>query len=89
MGCCSASRGIAGDWFRRAITPVLDLMQTVPIFAYLVPILFLFGFGPVAAMVATIIYAMPPMVRVTMLALSGCRTRVVDSAAWSAAPGAR
>ena len=36
------------------MTPVLDLMQTVPIFAYLVPILFLFGFGPVAALIATI-----------------------------------
>ena len=46
-------------------------MQTVPIFAYLVPILFLFGFGPVAALIATMIYAMPPMVRVTMLALRG------------------
>ena len=56
-------------WFERVVTPILDLMQTVPIFAYLVPILFLFGFGPVAAMMATIIYAMPPMVRVTMLAL--------------------
>ncbi|MFQ5772971.1 MAG: ABC transporter permease [Kiloniellaceae bacterium] len=55
--------------FERAITPVLDLMQTVPVFAYLVPVLFLFGFGPVAAMIATVIYAMPPMVRVTMLAL--------------------
>ena len=55
--------------FERAITPVLDLMQTVPVFAYLVPVLFLFGFGPVAAMIATMIYAMPPMVRVTMLAL--------------------
>jgi glycine betaine/proline transport system permease protein len=53
----------------RAITPILDLMQTVPVFAYLVPVLFLFGFGPVAAMIATMIYAMPPMVRVTMLAL--------------------
>ena len=52
-----------------AIQPALDLMQTVPVFAYLVPILFLFGFGPVAAMIATIIYAMPPMVRVTLLAL--------------------
>jgi glycine betaine/proline transport system permease protein len=51
------------------LTPVLDLMQTVPIFAYLVPILFLFGFGPVAALIATVIYAMPPMVRVTTLAL--------------------
>ena len=55
--------------FERAITPVLDLMQTVPIFAYLVPVLFLFGFGPVSAITATVIYAMPPMVRVTMLAL--------------------
>ena len=56
-------------WLKRAIAPLLDLMQTVPVFAYLVPILFLFGFGPVAAMIATMIYAMPPMVRITMLAL--------------------
>jgi glycine betaine/proline transport system permease protein len=55
--------------FERALRPVLDLMQTVPVFAYLVPILILFGFGPVAAMLATIVYAMPPMVRVTLLAL--------------------
>jgi len=58
-------------WFDRMITPVLDLMQTVPVFAYLVPILFLFGFGPVSALIATVIYAMPPMVRVTTLALRG------------------
>ncbi|MEZ5716395.1 MAG: ABC transporter permease subunit, partial [Paracoccaceae bacterium] len=51
--------------FDRVLKPLLDLMQTIPIFAYLVPILFLFGFGPVAALVATVIYAMPPMVRVT------------------------
>ena len=73
--------GIAGyrwPWFERAITPLLDLMQTVPIFAYLVPILFLFGFGPVAAMIATIIYAMPPMVRVTMLALRQVPGEVTD-----------
>ncbi len=55
--------------FERGLTPLLDVMQTTPVFAYLVPILFLFGFGPVAAMIATIIYAMPPMVRVTILAL--------------------
>lgn len=57
------------SWFEKAISPLLDLMQTVPVFAYLVPILFLFGFGPVAAMIATIVYAMPPMVRITTLAL--------------------
>ncbi len=55
--------------FEQAIMPVLDLMQTVPIFAYLVPVLFMFGFGPVSAITATVIYAMPPMVRITILAL--------------------
>ena len=73
--------GILGHrwpWFEKAVTPLLDLMQTVPIFAYLVPILFLFGFGPVAAMIATIIYAMPPMVRITMLALRQVPSEIVD-----------
>ncbi len=61
--------GFRSARFEKIITPILDLMQTVPVFAYLVPVLFLFGFGPVAAMIATMIYATPPMVRVTMLAL--------------------
>ena len=61
-----------------ALRPLLDLMQTVPVFAYLVPVLILFGFGPVAAMIATIIYAMPPMVRVTMLALAHVPKEVVE-----------
>ncbi|WP_439813770.1 ABC transporter permease [Zavarzinia sp. CC-PAN008] len=54
---------------RAFVVPTLDLMQTIPTFAYLVPILFLIGVGPVAGGIATLIYAMPPMVRVTMLAL--------------------
>ncbi len=75
---------LVGIWGARSarseaiITPILDLMQTVPVFAYLVPVLFLFGFGPVAAMTATIIYAMPPMVRCTMLALKLVPTEVVE-----------
>ncbi len=64
--------------FERAIRPVLDLMQTIPVFAYLVPILFLFGFGPTAAVVATLIYAMPPMTRVTQLALARVPGELVD-----------
>ncbi len=56
-------------WIEKALRPILDLMQTVPVFAYLVPILFLFGFGPVSALVATVIYAMPPMVRISTVAL--------------------
>ncbi len=64
--------------FERALIPLLDVMQTTPVFAYLVPILFLFGFGPVAAMIATIIYAMPPMVRVTILALRQVPTEIEE-----------
>jgi glycine betaine/proline transport system permease protein len=63
---------------RRIMEPILDLMQTVPIFAYLIPILFLFGFGPVSALIATVIYAMPPMVRVTMTALEAVPTEIVE-----------
>lgn len=65
-------------WVELALRPVLDLMQTVPVFAYLVPILILFGFGPVAALVATVIYAMPPMVRVTIVALQGVSPEIIE-----------
>lgn len=64
----------------RVISPILDLMQTIPTFAFLVPILVLFGFGPVAALLATIIYAMPPMVRVTIVALRAVPSEIVDFA---------
>ena len=61
------------------LRPVLDLMQTVPVFAYLVPVLILFGFGPVAALVATVIYAMPPMVRITIIALKGVPEETIEA----------
>ena len=64
--------------FERALSPVLDAMQTVPVFAYLLPILILFGFNPVAALIATVIYAMPPMVRITLLALRGVPPEIVE-----------
>ena len=64
--------------FERALTPVLDMMQTIPAFAYLVPILFLFGFGPTAAIVATVIYALPPMARITALSLRQVAPEIRD-----------
>ena len=67
-------------WFERALRPVLDLMQTMPVFAYLVPILILFGFGPTAAVIATLIYATPPMTRITTLALSRVPSETHDLA---------
>jgi glycine betaine/proline transport system permease protein len=54
---------------RQSVEALLDLMQTVPAFAYLIPLLLLFGFGPSAGLVASAIYAVPPMVRNTMLGL--------------------
>ncbi len=65
--------------FERMLRPVLDLMQTVPVFAYLVPILVLFGFGPVAALIATMIYAMPPMVRISTVALQSVPEEVIEA----------
>ncbi|RVD31886.1 ABC transporter permease subunit, partial [Mesorhizobium sp. M4B.F.Ca.ET.019.03.1.1] len=57
-------------WAERLIvSPALDLMQTIPTFAYLIPMLLLFGNSPVSAMIATAIFATPPMVRATMLGL--------------------
>ncbi|MGI9493482.1 MAG: ABC transporter permease [Geminicoccaceae bacterium] len=73
--------GLAGyRWplVEKILMPVLDLMQTIPVFAYLVPILFLFGFGPTAAVVATIIYALPPMTRVAIVALKNVSSEVRD-----------
>jgi len=66
-------------WVERVLRPILDLMQTVPVFAYLVPILILFGFGPVAALVATVIYAMPPMIRVTIVALRNVPEELLEA----------
>lgn len=65
----------------RALQPIYDVMQTVPIFAYLVPILYLFGFGPVGAMMATVIYAMPPMARVATIALRAVPSSIGEAAA--------
>ena len=78
VGLALGIAGFRSARIERVLVPLLDLMQTVPIFAYLVPILFLFGFGPVAAMIATIIYATPPMVRVTMLALRQVPAEIVE-----------
>ena len=66
--------GIAGyrspQFNRAVIVPALDLAQAMPAFAYLIPMLMLFGNNPVSAMLATLVYAVPPMVRATTLALS-------------------
>lgn len=73
--------GILAHRSKRAeavIIVILDFMQTVPVFAYLLPVLFLFGFSPVSAMLATMIYAMPAMTRATMLGLATVGEEVIE-----------
>lgn len=61
------------DRTQAMITPVLDIMQTIPAFVYLIPILMLLGIGKVPGLIAVCIYAMPPVVRLTNLGI-----RLVD-----------
>ena len=56
-------------WGKAASLPVLDIMQTLPAFVYLIPALMLFGLGKVPAILATVIYALPPMIRLTTLGI--------------------
>jgi glycine betaine/proline transport system permease protein len=72
---------IAGrnDRFHRAITPALDAMQIVPAFAYLMPIVILFSVGPAAAVICTMIYAIPPAVRITALGIRGVTKDSVEA----------
>ncbi|MEO1200863.1 MAG: ABC transporter permease subunit, partial [Pseudomonadota bacterium] len=66
---------LLGLWGYRSRTanavlqPLYDIMQTLPLFSYLVPMILFFGFGPIAALMATVIFALPPMARVTTQAL--------------------
>ena len=63
----------------RAITPVLDAMQIVPAFAYLMPVVILFSVGPAAAVICTMIYAVPPAVRITALGIRGVKADTVEA----------
>ncbi len=64
---------------KRLIMPLLDLLQTIPAFAYLLPILILFGFGTTVGLVSSILYAFPPMVRNTILGLSSVSPTLIEA----------
>ena len=68
---------------RRVVEPMLDVMQAMPAFAYLVPMLMLFGLSPMVAICTSAIYAIPPMTRSVMLGFSRVPTEVVESAIMS------
>ncbi len=68
------------DRIHRTVTPALDAMQIVPAFAYLMPVVILFSVGPAAAVICTMIYAIPPAVRITALGIRGVTADSVEAA---------
>ena len=68
---------------RNALQTILDIMQTVPTFAYLTPLLLLFGFGPVVGLIASAIYAAPPTARNVLLGLERVDPEIKEAAVMS------
>ena len=68
------------DNFQTAMRPVLDTMQTIPAFVYLVPVVLLLGIGNVPGVIVTVVFALPPLVRLTALGIRQVNPTVVEAA---------
>ena len=66
--------------FEAILRPILDTMQTMPIFVYLIPVIMLWGVGPHIGVLATVVYALPPVVRMTSLGISQVPPQVMETA---------
>ncbi|MEC8081703.1 MAG: proline/glycine betaine ABC transporter permease, partial [Pseudomonadota bacterium] len=67
------------DKLRKILMPLLDIMQTMPSFVYLIPVLMLFGLGKVPAIFATVIYAAPPLIRLTDLGIRQVDKDIIEA----------
>jgi len=74
-----------GIWMARSkvvtaiVTPVLDLMQTMPSFVYLLPFVILFGIGAACATLVTLVYALPPVTRITAHAIKNVSATTIEA----------
>ena len=68
------------DMLWKIVRPILDIMQTIPSFVYLVPIVMLFGVGMAPGIIATIIFALPPIIRLTNLGIRNVRGDLIEAA---------
>jgi glycine betaine/proline transport system permease protein len=75
LGIAAAHR----PWLYTALRPVLDLMQTIPTFVYLIPTLILFGLGVVPGLISTVIFALPAPVRLTHLGISSVPKQLLEA----------
>ncbi|MCL7747537.1 ABC transporter permease [Halalkalibacter alkaliphilus] len=64
---------------RQIVTPILDLMQTMPAFVYLIPAIFFFNIGVVPGVVASVIFAMPPTIRLTILGIQQVPSDLIEA----------
>ena len=76
LGIAAARR----PWVNSLLRPVLDLMQTIPTFVYLIPALILFGLGMVPGLIATVIFAIPAPIRLTRLGIISTPPSLVEAA---------
>lgn len=67
------------DWLNVVIRPILDLMQTMPAFVYLIPAIFFFSVGNTPGVIATVIFSLPPAVRLTSLGIRNVQSDVVEA----------
>jgi glycine betaine/proline transport system substrate-binding protein len=74
IGIAAAHR----PWVYKVLHPILDLMQTIPTFVYLIPTLVLFGLGVVPGLISTVIFAIPAPIRLTHLGISSVPTHLLD-----------
>lgn len=66
------------DRVERILRPILDGMQTIPAFSYLIPLVLLFSIGPATALIATVIFALPPAIRLTSLGIRSVPDTIVE-----------
>ncbi len=75
LGIAAAHR----PWFYTGMRPVLDLMQTIPTFVYLIPTMIMFGLGLVPGLISTVVFAIPAPIRLTYLGISGVPKQLKDA----------
>ena len=68
------------DWLERGMRPVLDTLQTIPSFCFLVPVVILFNVGRIPGIIASVLYALPPVVRLTNLGIRSVGKEIIEAA---------
>ena len=76
LGVCASQSRV----FELILRPILDTMQTMPIFVYLIPVIMLWGVGPLVGIMATSVYALPPVIRMTILGIRQVPAQVIETA---------